>query len=99
MSDTLARWHRAGEEVGTLGLLQVVFHWLWIPTGRTLAIRFTDKNQQPLLSLQSVFVRNWFGAGKDKILSLSFPTLRHLEKVERGNVVGEGKNKSRSWQG
>lgn len=42
VSDTMARWRRAGEELGTRGLLQVVFHWLWIPTGRTLAIRFTD---------------------------------------------------------
>lgn len=47
-------------------------------------------NQRPLLSLQSVIVRNWFGAGGDGILSLSFPTLRALRRVERGNV-GERK--------
>lgn len=78
MSDTLARWRRAREEVGTRGLLQIVFHWLWIPTGRTLAIRFTDKNQLPLLFLQSVFVRNWFGAGEDEIL---FSFFSHLEGI------------------
>jgi hypothetical protein len=76
-----------------------VFHWLWIPTGRTLAIRFADKNQWPLLSLQSVFVRNWFGAGGEEILFLSFPTLRAFRGGRKRNCWREERNKSKSRHG
>lgn len=47
------------------------------------------KNQWPLLSLQSIFVRNWFGPGGDKILSLSFPTLMAFRGGQKTNCLGE----------
>lgn len=87
MSDALARWRRAGEEVGTRGLLLVVS--LAVDTYRESTCHKIHRlNQRPLLPLQSIFVRNWFGAGGDGILSFSFPTLRAFRGVERGSVGG-----------
>ena len=66
-----------------------MFSWLSIPTGKTPAVRFTDKNRWPPFPPWDVFTRNWsLGREGTKTPSFSFPT----------SVACRGAWKRKSWR-